>query len=110
MGAEDVVLPQPVKEPLQAASGNAQDNGTEVKGKKEEPYAEDVTDDSVHVTGSSEGGSGVWGWLKGLGGSKGQKSAHEIYKVNTAVVILQHALSETCSVIYWHHWQTGQLP
>ncbi|CAL5220196.1 g2169 [Coccomyxa viridis] len=72
---------EPVKEPVQAVSGSAQDKGA--KGKSEEPYAEDTTDDSVHVTGSSEGGSGMWGWLKGLGGSKGQKSAHEIYKETT---------------------------
>lgn len=110
MEAEDVSLPQPVKEPLQAASGTAQDKGTKVKGKNEEPYAEDTTDDSVQVTGSSEGGSGMWGWLKGLGGSKGQKSAHEIYKVSTTLIMLHNALGETCGVIHWHHWQIGQLP
>ena len=60
--------------------------------RNEEPYAEDTTDDSVHVTGSSEGGSGMWGWLKGLGGSKGQKSAHEIYKVSSDPVLSQTAL------------------
>ena len=34
----------------------------------------------------------MWGWLKGLGGGKGQKSAHEIYKVCSDRLLLQTSL------------------
>ena len=99
-------LVQPVKEPLQSAAGNAKDKDTAAKRKDEEPYAEDTMDDSAQVTGSSEGGSGVWGWIKGLGGSKGQRSAHEIYKVSSDTPMLCTALGGTCDS---RHWQ-GMAP
>ena len=75
---------QPVKEPPPAAEATTVDEKKDAteKGEDKGPYAQDLTDGSKQVTGSAEGGRGVWGWLKGLSGAdKDEKSAHQIYTV-----------------------------
>jgi len=75
---------QPVKEPPPAAKADTVDEKKDAteKGEDKGPYAQDLTDGSEQVTGSAEGGRGVWSWLKGLSGAdKDEKSAHQIYKV-----------------------------
>lgn len=84
---------QPIKEPPPVAAGNTPDkkSGVDIdsKGKafEEAPYAEDPDEEAERTVGSREGGKGMWGWLKGLGGADTEKSAHQIYKVRPHAVL-----------------------
>ena len=84
---------QPIKEPPPAAAGNTPDKKSRAvidsKGKafEEAPYAEDPDEEAERTVGSREGGKGMWGWLKGLGGADTEKSAHQVYKVRPRAVL-----------------------